>query len=135
MTKEELIKESYLEYWEQLEPAVQKRALSSNGWLHWDDIVNDNGALTDCIDMDRDIDYYRPKSLRGIEHNNGWIKINDKSDLPKEYKSYWCLTYNGDVKILRFDPEFKEWFYECNRGLMFTVTHYQPIIKPKPPIY
>ncbi|MCT4088838.1 HNH endonuclease [Elizabethkingia anophelis] len=72
---------------------------------------------------------------KDIKANNGWTRIESEGDMPKEYKNYWCRTYNGDTKILRFDPEFKEWYYECNTGLSFTVTHYQPIETPKPPIF
>jgi hypothetical protein len=34
---------------------------------------------------------WRPKSLDGIENNNGWIKIESKDDLPKKGK-YWGFT-------------------------------------------
>lgn len=67
MTKEEKIQEAYGKYWEQLNPLTKGRALSNNGWLHYDDITDYRGCLVNCIDMERDIDYYRPKSLQGIE--------------------------------------------------------------------
>lgn len=62
------------------------------------------------------------------ETNNGWIKIESEDDLPKidfhtqywlsDGKSTWIETITLNHKIGREK-----------------VTHYQPIIKPQPPIY
>ena len=69
MTKEEKIKEAWGEYWDQLRDSAKFSAINNNGWLHYNEITNNNGTLLDCIQMDilHDIDCYRPKSLQGIE--------------------------------------------------------------------
>ena len=70
--------------------------------------------------------FVRPKSLEGIEKNNGWIKIESESDLPNKTNDYWIVNKLG-VSIRNYDmQEDNDWN---------DVTHYQPITKPKPPIY
>lgn len=72
---------------------------------------------------------YRPKSLQGIETNNGWIKIESESDLPKEFTKYWIIDKSdGRMYQREFDKSTKEFFLEYS-------THYQPIVKPLLPIY
>jgi hypothetical protein len=70
--------------------------------------------------------FVRPKSLEGIEKNNGWIKIESESDLPNKTNDYWIVNKLG-VSIRNYDmQEDNDWN---------DVTHYQPITKPQPPIY
>ena len=51
-----------------------------------DDIEDEYGAdITNLISYDIDISgvgKFRPKSLQGIEDNNGWTKIESDNDLP-----------------------------------------------------
>lgn len=78
---------------------------------------------------------YRPKSLQGIENNNGWIKIESENDLPKEHGFYDACYYNekhkNDIPM----------FYACSLPDLSNyyedgiITHYQPIDKKRPPIY
>jgi len=71
----------------------------------------------------------RPKSLQGIENNNGWIKIESEEDLPKEFTKYWVIDKSdGKMYQREFDKSTKEFFLEYS-------THYQPIVKPQPPIF
>lgn len=132
--KKEAIKKAYGEYWEQLTTKSKQIALLNNGWLHYDLITDDTGTLLNCIEMERDIDYYRPKSLKGIENNNGWIKIESEADLPKDYNvsefHLWLWTNNGIYKM----QDYKIWklYYD-----VLKVSHYrlEPIFKPNPPIF
>ncbi|MDV3630451.1 hypothetical protein [Elizabethkingia anophelis] len=132
--KQQAIKAAYGEFWAGLSNEKQKYALENEGWIK----VAPSQYQMDMfsrLKINKNTHSVRPKSLSGIRYNRGWARIESEEDLPKEYKNYWCRTYNGDTKILRFDPEFKEWYCECNTGLSFTVTHYQPIETPKPPIF
>ena len=55
---------------------------------------------------------YRPKSLQGIENNNGWIKIESEKDLPKE-KGLKCLflCIHGNTTCVSDDVlEDPKWF-------------------------
>lgn len=83
------------------------------------------------------MNFYRPKSLQGIENNNGWIKIESEADLPKEdyYGELFEVGFLDDIGYFhherkRCSLKSLKWMFE--RKL---VTHYQPIEKPKPPIY
>lgn len=73
----------------------------------------------------------RPKSLSGIENNNGWISILSEEDLKLERGYYWFKWKSADgeenIQIAIVD----------NRGINLyqEPTHYQPIQKPQPPIF
>lgn len=72
--------------------------------------------------------------LIGIENNNGWIKIESEEDLPKENGTYFTKTRHDDrirIEIIaceNLDKSDLEWYKNH-------YTHYQPIEKPKLPIY
>lgn len=77
---------------------------------------------------------WRPKSLKGIENNNGWIKIESESDLPKEKGNYWVVD-----KFMESNP-VQEYFNpsalkSLNNRWMHRFTHYQTIIKPEKPLF
>jgi hypothetical protein len=62
-------------------------------------------------------------------YNRGWIKIESESDLPSEFEKYWIIDKSdGKMYQRHFDASTKGFFLEYS-------THYQPITKPKPPIY
>ena len=69
----------------------------------------------------------RPKSLQDIENNNGWIRIESEDDYPNPGQ-YWVIDDDGDMFIT--DMEFFEDMFDWS-----AIRYYQPIIKPKPPIY
>lgn len=76
----------------------------------------------------------RPKSLQGIENNNGWVKIESEDDLPNtDGKSveFWFLTKHGNITTNCFSDLMK------NKKIQYSkvYSHYQPIEKPKPPLY
>jgi len=75
-----------------------------------------------------------PKSLQGIENNNGWIKIESEADLPKQdCNCYFILKSNNAILTGKFNQgcfDYALRYYDHN-----DITHYQPIKKPNPPIY
>lgn len=79
----------------------------------------------------QDIVSFRPKSLRGIEDNNGWVKINSEEDLPKIGTDYWVINSSNFLIQASFLLDRKVFFKYGD----IDVTHYQPIQKPNPPIY
>ena len=110
----------------------------------WDE----NGWLTYGVDENSEFGYepfgdyetrnhvdgvyeWRPKSLQGIENNNGWISINSESDLPSEKGAYWVACRNHiyenprTQEEIQFDYKVDSTFY----------THYQKINKPLPPLH
>lgn len=124
--KEEKIREAYGEYWESV-----KEYIIDNGWctvrrhILFDKIIKN-------IEIEIGGYQWRPKSLQGIEKNNGWIKIESEGDLPKDELDCFfikdSLIYTGlwDNRLKRFYSG-SEWITK--------ITHYQPIQKPKQPIY
>ena len=68
------------------------------------------------------------------KYNNGWISLKSEDDLPKEIMAcYFILKSNkamlaGHFRNGCFDYALR--YYDIN-----DVSHYQPIVKPEPPIY
>ncbi|WP_312922553.1 hypothetical protein [Empedobacter brevis] len=124
MTKEEIIKEAWGECWNKLPKEAQEKALKNNGFVsqYFEDLLT--------IDKrERKLFEIRPKSLQGIENNNGWIKIVSEKDLPKtEMQDCFIMDKKLGVIVGRFTLSEKNILLE-------NATHYQPIEKPKPPIY
>ena len=118
MTKQEKIQEAYGKYWEVVYEYVDK-----NGWCsaYWKTKTYFQTEFTS--------EKWRPKSLTGIEDNNGWIKIESKQNEEQyfnEKREMFVLTENGDIFI------FNHYKYLSNVG---KITHFKPIENPKPPIY
>lgn len=69
---------------------------------------------------------WRPKSLQGIENNNGWITIKKKSELPEGncWVRVYCESNIPDKPIDYISEKYK-----------VNPVQYQPIIKPEAPIY
>ncbi|ELM3651222.1 hypothetical protein RYR30_001957 [Flavobacterium psychrophilum] len=136
MTKQEIILEKYNDY-----PNLIKHIKEDNGWcgdkfgVIWNKYKNN-----DLFDI-RNNDYgtngtIRPKSLQGIENNNGWINIENEKDLPKvgDYDMstsklmYW--TNGGQYEA----NDYKKWVLHYPH---LEISHYQfiPIIKLNEPLY
>lgn len=65
-----------------------------------------------------------------------WIKINSEADLPKDNGSYFIYSVHENnpyykFRIDIFTGRLSNLFYDG----VCAFTHYQPIIKPNPPIY
>lgn len=130
MTKEEKIKEAWGEYYEEY-----KNYIDSDGWLDsaWlDDRENDYDVKDGYDRYGTESTFIRPKSLKGIEDNNGWIKIESEEDLPKEEGYYHVIDLNRtEMQLAKFDIHHNIILDYWIKN----ITHYQPIEKPKPPIY
>ena len=123
MTKQEKIQEAYGKYWEVVYEYVDK-----NGWCsaYWKTKTYFQTEFTS--------EKWRPKSLTGIENNNGWIKIESEADLPKEGMHHSILLDSECINGYRnYDVIV---FYEVNSKFRKKeISHYQPIEIPKTPIY
>ena len=138
MTKQEKIQEAYGNgsTWDRL-----KTNTDTDGWCR-NEAFAPNTDLLDLLDLDNierfvksDIQgnlMFRPKSLQGIEENNGWIKIESESDLPimktECYFIFNSTIQKGDFSGKVFTDKYGFYGYK-------TVSHYQPINKPENPLY
>lgn len=75
---------------------------------------------------------WRPKTLQGIESNNGWTRIESVDDIPKEITECYIFDDDGDISYFTFGFDSQKDYDEVVNGV---ITHYQPIIKPEAPIY
>lgn len=130
MTKQEKIQEAYGQHWE-----IVKDYVDNNGQcdkLSLFKFTNLRYNDFDCLFIHTANNYMLPKSLQGIEDNNGWIKIESENDLPNdEMDNYWLS--NGDhVYNYVYSSDEIEWEYKSNPN---NFTHYQPIKKPLKPLY
>lgn len=142
MTKQEKIQEAYIAAgvdWEAV-----KEYVDEDGWCKWviktpKDMVRnflDNKDLYDKSSKNEPMafkTFVRPKSLRGIEDNAGWINMEgeDVNILPTEKGDYFGLYPDGTISCFFFNPED-----DFDRELFLTeLTHYQPIVKPSLPLY
>lgn len=134
MSKQEVIRKAWEHYGIPLGQYIDE-----NGWMNMlaltPDFIDDIRIKIEYRqDGFRDFQFgsgkYRPKSLQGIENNNGWIKIESEADLPISNGIYWTLRVNSIV------PLYKEIFNDMdNQYWLDNYTHYQPITKPLKPIY
>jgi len=127
-SKQKAIREAYGKYWDEVKDFV-----TEDGWcktrkrINYDEIIK---SLS--IELYNESTYnWRPKSLQGIETNNGWIKIESEADLPSEIDYYWIKDKSGSIEICKYygkeDLAYRVWITQF--------IHYHPIIKPQQPIY
>ena len=77
MTKEEKIKEAWGYAWDFIDGHVKENALYY-GWVHKLNInIHFNELNIELQQHYTDKWLYRPKSLQGIEDNNGWFTLNN----------------------------------------------------------
>ncbi|MCT4190252.1 hypothetical protein HZP50_07070 [Elizabethkingia anophelis] len=139
--KAQSIKAAYGEYWGKLSEEAKDFVLSNDGYVsywHWSH-----------FNMDFDFDLktgglYRPKSLSGIETNNGWISISlENIILPidgTEVHFYVSFANENGIQREHHKGIFNAAlgftsYYDSERYNIKEVTHYQPIETPKPPIF
>jgi len=143
MNKQEKIQEAYGENYNKCNP-------DENGWSKYrldDDRnliegFNINSILKCEFDNFRQdnvkrIYCVRPIILKGIENNNGWIKIESEYDLPEQTGSYYVVRCEK-VEIAVYIKD-NRWLAKGNdypkTTIHHSITHYQPIEKPKPPLF
>ena len=127
--KQEAIKKAYGEYWEAVKDFVDE-----NGWIDFlEDIQRIMYFFHDSDNIEVFKSTWRPKSLQGIENNNGWIKIESEEVLPKN-DMYVHIIFNKKVNIAflcngeLYNPNKVKYY---RKG----VTHYKPIEESTLPIY
>ena len=138
-TKQQAIQEAYGEHWELFENDEQEKILRNNGFcllfshpLHFE--------LSKFMEIET-FAYgigtsWRPKSLQGIENNNGWLKIESEDDLPKDLtKCHFIIRGYENNNYIGHYYDGLFWNSHNEAYSWQVVSHYQPIEKPKPAIY
>lgn len=145
-TKKEVIQSAWAENWDLLFYSEREHALQNNGWIPNTGLKLINKITFDFKEMHITYgspeQWIRPKSIAGIETNNGWIRIESEADLPKEdIDCFYIPKRSGKIVVGCFRlVSYKGWkkmfTVDHNIAVGFGhVTHYQPIIKPLAPIY
>ncbi len=128
MTKKEKIQDAYGVHWE-----FYKDKVDENGWVDCRKIGH--GNLIPIMEV-KDIQFQkhkqRPKSLQGIAENNGWIKIDNQTDIKHENCDCFFIVNNEIIngEIVNFDFYYGDRYCDIEK-----VSHYHPIIKPDKPLY
>lgn len=130
--KQEAIRLAYGEYWGNLIEQAKQCALKNDGWI---------SSILQHAPKELELDFgnyqYRPKSLSGIEDNNGWISILSEEDLPKEKISYEVWRNGSESRATYAGSD--RWFVPHNDFPKTTkvagITHYAEPIKRQPPIF
>jgi hypothetical protein len=127
MTKQDKIQEAYGEHWDKV-----KEIVSHDGWV---------GALSLIPYFEvSEIDFINSKqrllSLRGIENNNGWVKIYCENDIPQFDCDCFALENDGKILLTSWiqkdnvnEDKLQREFWKLN------LSHYKIIETTKPPIY
>ena len=142
--KEDIIKEAYGKYYDELSDHIDENGFTSKYWLLE---YKEKGKWHMAFDLDwikkEDVNYCRPISLRGLEDNRGWIKIESESDLPKE-GIYCYFILKGE-----HNKGYKEYGYWDNTDGIFAdykdenylryfpseVSHWILALEPELPLY
>ncbi len=127
MTKQETIKNHYIT--EFINSGMSEKEAEQK-WEHIEEFINpDDGYF-----QNRE-EYYRPISLRGIETNNSWIRVESEKDLPKEYDYFHLKLQSGD-EIIAYNSMHRRLFVDCDDEIEYRfITHYAPIEKKSPPLH
>lgn len=135
MTKEEKIKEAWnnadglnknnwANYWTY--DKAKEHGMDQDGWIKV--CGYEPGEGTVC-------DFMRPPQLKGIENNNGWIKIESEDDLPKDYIECYFISIHNNTIRMGFYSKSDNKFFSGEYYEVREVTYYMIIEKPKLPIY
>jgi len=121
MTKQEKIKEAYGRFYK---PNIHHYSI--NGWVNLNEWTEDEvGKLIDEIGMEFREHSARPKSLQGIETNNGWNVLKGIKNEIQHDGDIWIVNKHGGIELW-LEHQFLPIGY---------ATHWKPVIEPKPPIY
>ncbi len=133
LSKQKIIKD----VWGELYEKYKDRISLIDGYIHHrsNKVYDECKSLFEISFHPHYVSIFRPESLKGIEDNNGWIKIENEEDLPKDSAYYWIITNSNNIHLTEYEVDFKQFFTKDYAYNDYEITHYQPIEKPKPPIY
>lgn len=130
--KQKAIQEAYGEHWEKVKCHVDE-----DGYLH-----HPNGGevtfdpFIGFMEEHPTKDVFRPKSLTGIDTNNGWTRIeNDGSNLPEgDIQTYNVGRMENEGFKIFYGIEVRANYIRQGHELN-DITHYRPVVELPKPIY
>jgi len=134
-SKQEVIQEA----WEQWGIPYSEKYVDENGFIDMKQDLPEivDGALLSIkysAEGHKDFDYkgglYRPKSLQGIENNNGWTRIESVDDLPSSGMKNYMYCVDGKPSV--FVVNLRVLLSLSKDGM---VSHYMALPSPEAPIY
>lgn len=129
MTKQEYIKQQYGKAWDAVKDYVDE-----NGWVINGPAPHSLGFfLTATIDsniVEGNGYGWRPANLRGIEDNNGWIKVEEK--LPENTDLVIVLDGTDQYEAW-YEPEYGYWAEDIVSTI--NPTHWRPKVEYPKPLY
>lgn len=132
MTKKEVIKKAYGNSYETV-----KDYINENGFINWTKNRKINLiAYFEVSELEFIGKRQRPKILRGIENNNGWVKIYCENDMPQFDCDCFIIDKIKGVVTGQWKQAPNE--IEDKKARAFWLdkaTHYKIIDKPNLPLY
>lgn len=151
MTKQEVIQQAWRECYNSI--FWSKGFDTNTGWMEYNSDaprlrnVDGKNIIIGFEDIEIDVEGYdtpqfgyvtscfRPKSLRGIQNNNGWIKIETEADLPIDRTQDYLVVVDGLKGYREAFYDREKWCYsvtdsEGNKTVFSydNVTHWRPLI-------
>jgi len=145
MTNEQLkqhaIQEAYVEHWGEVKDFV-----NASGWINakqWlgepgNSVIGSKIKNLECLDNYHAQRCYmfRPKSLAGIDNNNGWVRISgDGSNLPLSKTTLYKAGILTEDKQWCEYKENSKMHEILEIALMSLITHYRPVVEHPKPVY
>jgi len=139
--KEQAIKNAYGAYWDKVKYHVNPR-----GWCNFKSLFGEAGNSTgklDGIELEVLNNYHsthcyfnRPKSLSGIENNNGWNKIEDEGYLPYDVTTCFIMKDGLIFYPMLYRPDLQQFQDVAENNIDWQdVSHWQLFKEPQKPIY
>ncbi|WP_413512198.1 hypothetical protein [Myroides odoratus] len=121
-TKEEVIREA----WEELGIDISNTNISENGYIKVKPSqYSAKYSELEVLRFSENKWSIRPKSLQGLENNNGWISLNG-TEIETEYEGdLWIINQRGDLEFYGKDD-----FLIPGDAIMW-----QPVEEPKLPLH
>lgn len=115
------IKAAYGDAWEKVKDKIDENGWTSSMLLHFEDVN---------IEWERRHHGYdiRPKSLKGLDYNNGWTRLEDKLPPSNDEQYHVCIEGVNHGQIMYGVAMHRE-------SNPFRITHWRPVVKLENPIY
>ncbi len=131
MTKQEKIQEAYGEYFEKMKPWIDEKGWFNKNAFYEEKFFFKYDDLNTAFHHKED--FMIPITIKELDSNKGWVKINNEDDFPKESIYMETINKSYDIK----DPK-SQGMHHFIKGdekfLMGLISHYR-ILPFDPPIY